>query len=69
MVKEELKNTPESSLLHRIQNSGNQFFQFKFFSDIDALKKEISKIKFKTLEEFTRETRETLDLKYPDICE
>ncbi len=62
-------NRNSESLELRLQDSGNQINAFRLFRDLDEIKSLISQTEFFTLEDYLKETRETIDGKWPNICE
>lgn len=53
----------------KIEDSVMQVMQFKFFTDINQIKKLISETQFKTLEEYTGKTFAELNKVKPGVCE
>ena len=62
------KNNLEN-LTAKLQDSCNQVYGFKFSGDAEAVKKLVPKAELKTLEDYTEESRETLEAKWPGVCD
>jgi len=60
---------PLESVNAKLADSCNQIVTLKIFGSADAVRKQLHKIQFKTLEEWTEESRATLEAKWPGICD
>lgn len=52
----------------KIQDAGNQLMQFRYFQDIEQIRKLVAGTDFKTLEEYVGKTTTELESVKPGVC-